>query len=302
MSKNVLVTGATGLIGKALINALLNRGDNITALSTNTDSAATTLPGVNKFVHWDNIFSLCGDKIDVIINLAGKNMGEKRWNEEFKKEAWDSRIQSTGKVIELISKMPAKPEVLLNASGSDYYGDRGEEVITEGSLPGDDFMAKLCIAWEAEALKAEGYGVRTSVIRTGFVIAKNSFAVKKLTLPYKLFVGGPIGKGSQFMSWIHIDDVVGIYLYAADNINISGAVNATAPNPETMIDFSNHLAHVMHRPSFFHVPSFVVKIAVGEMSQVILNGRKALPKKIINLGYKFKFENASDAWKDVVED
>jgi uncharacterized protein len=300
MGKNVLITGATGLIGKQIVKALLNRGDNITAITTNTNSAAKTLPGVNKFVHWDNIFSLSGDKIDVIINLAGKNMGEKRWNEVFKKEAWDSRILSTRKVVELVSKMPEKPEVLLSASGSDYYGDRGEEDITEESPPGDDFMAKLCIAWEAEALKAEGYGVRTAVLRTGFVIARNSDAVKRLVLPFKLFVGGPIGKGSQFMSWIHIDDVVGIYLYAADNKNVSGPVNATAPNPVTMKNFCKSLAKTIHRPSFFRALPFIVKAVAGEVSQAVLNGRKAYPKKITAAGYKFKFDNVSDAWKDVL--
>jgi uncharacterized protein len=161
-------------------------------------------------------------------------------------------------------------------------------------------MAKLCIAWEAEALKAEGYGVRTAVLRTGFVIARNSDAVKRLVLPFKLFVGGSIGKGSQFMSWIHIDDVVGIYLYAADNKNVSGPVNATAPNPVTMKDFCKSLAKAINRPSFFRALPFMVKIAAGEIAQVILNGRKAYPKKISDAGYKFKFENASDAWKNVL--
>jgi hypothetical protein len=158
----------------------------------------------------------------------------------------------------------------------------------------------LCVDWETEALKAEKFGVRTVVLRTGFVIAKNSPAFNKLAIPFKLFVGGTIGSGRQYMSWIHIDDVTGIYIYASGNNSIYGPVNATAPKPEIMKNFCKSLAKALHRPAIFPVPYFVVKIAAGEMSQVILNGRKALPEKILKAGYKFKFENVYDAWKDVV--
>jgi len=301
MSKNVLVTGATGVIGRKLVNAFIKRGDKVIALTTNAGSAAKVLSGLSNIVQWNDISSLYSQNIDIMVNLAGKNLGEKRWDEEFKKDAWDSRINSTREIIELIEKLKNKPGVLLSASGSDYYGDRGEERIYEDSAPAKDYMAKLCVAWEAEAMKAEKYGVRTAVLRTGFVIAKNSDAVKRLMLPFKLFTGGTIGSGRQYMSWIHIDDAVGIYLYAADNNSVFGAVNTTAPNPETMKDFCKSLAKALRRPSIFPVPSFAVKMAVGEMSQVILNGRKALPRKIMNAGYKFKFENAIDAWKDVVK-
>jgi uncharacterized protein (TIGR01777 family) len=243
--------------------------------------------------------SLKDEKIDGIINLAGRNLADKRWNDKFKKEVYDSRILTTGKVVELILAMSRKPEVLLSASGVDYYGDKGESDIYEDTPNGNNFMGKLCKDWEAEAYKAEAFGTRVVALRTGFVMAKDSKAVKKLSMPFKFFIGGPIGSGKQYMSWIHIDDIVGIYLFALDNPAVKGAVNAAAPNPETMKQFCKNMACEMHRPSIFPVPGFIVKIAAGEMGDVILAGRKALPKKITRLGYKFKYENAADAWKDV---
>lgn len=301
MVKNILITGATGLIGKRLVHEFLQRGDNVTALTTDIDSAQKKLAGITKIVEWNDLLSLADKEINIIIHLAGKNLGETRWTEKFKKEAYDSRINTTRKIVELIEKMKTKPDILLSASGVDYYGNRGEEIITEDSAPADDYMAKTCVNWEAEALKAEKSGVRTVVLRTGFVIAKNAPAVKKMVLPFLLFAGGTLGSGMQYMSWIHIDDLIGIYLFAADNLNVKGAVNATAPYPVNMKNFGKSIAKALHRPSWFPVPSFVIKIAVGEMAQVILNGRKAIPEKITRAGYKFKFEKADDAWKNILE-
>jgi uncharacterized protein (TIGR01777 family) len=195
--------------------------------------------------------------------------------------------------------MQTRPEVLLSVSGVDYYGDRGSEDVYEDTPGANTFMGKLCKDWESEAMKAQLNGVRVVVIRTGFVLAKNAEAVKRLAMPYKLFFGGTIGSGKQYMSWIHIDDLVGIYLYAADNKNVAGPVNAAAPNPETMKQFGKNLAKALRRPYWFPAPVFGVKIVAGEMAQIILTGRRALPKKILDLGYKFKFTHAIDAWRDV---
>lgn len=299
MNKTILITGATGLIGKHLIPSLLTEGNSFIALTTNIESAKNKLPDAGQVVELNDFLSLKDEKIDGIINLAGLNLGDKRWNEAFKKAAYDSRIDTTAKIIELISVMKTKPRVLVSASGMDYYGDTGDKEISEDALPANDFMANLCKAWESEAMRAQQFGVRTVTLRTGFVMAKNSKAVDKLTMPFKFFIGGPVGSGKQYMSWIHIDDIVGIYLYALNNENVIGPINAAAPNPETMKIFCKHLARAMHRPSLFPVPSFVVKIVAGEMAQVVLGGRKISPKKIIGLGYKFKFENALDAWKDI---
>lgn len=301
MPKKILITGATGLIGKHIVNALHSRGDEVLILTTNSKSAKKTFPFLNQITEWKDILSLKNETLDGIIHLAGMNLGDKRWNEKVKEEIYNSRINTTRKIVELISVMALKPEVLLSASGVDYYGDKGNEDIYEDSPPSDNFIGQLCQDWENEALKTEKFGVRTVVIRTGFVLAKDSKAVDKFAKPFKMFIGGPIGKGTQYMSWIHIDDLTGIYLFALDNLNVRGALNGTAPNPETMKTFCKNLAGALHRPSLFPVPAFAVKIIAGELAELILSGRKALPKKIIGLGYKFKYENAAEAWGAVFD-
>lgn len=300
MSKTILITGATGLLGRNMTAALLKRGDKVIALTTHLQSAKQKLAGVEKIAAMDDIMSLKNEKIDAIINLAGANVGEKRWSNEYKKVIYNSRIGTTKKIIELISLMAVKPEVLLNMSGIDYYGDTGDKTIDENSPKGSTFLSDVCSDWETEAIKASSLGVRVALMRTAFVIAKNSLAVKKLILPFKFFAGGPIGSGKQYMSWTHIDDVIGIFLFAIENPSLSGAVNVCSPEPETMKDFSRDIGKAMGRPSFFRVTSFVVKLAAGEMSEVILAGRKAFPVKLTGLGYKFKYPNAYNAWKDVL--
>lgn len=300
MSKTILITGATGLLGKKLTAALQKRGYKIITLTTHLQSAKQKLSGAEKIVSMDDITSLKNERIDAVINLAGANAGEKRWSSEYKKVIYDSRIGTTRKVVELISSMAVKPEALLSMSGIDYYGDTGDKPVNESSPKGSVFLSGVCSDWEAEAMKATGSGVRVVLLRTAFVIAKNSPAVKKLVTPFKFFVGGPIGSGKQYMSWIHIDDVIGILLFILDNPVVSGIVNLCSPNPETMTDFSKHLGKALRKPAFFRVPSFVVKLAAGEMSEVILKGRKAFPEKIIANGYKFKFPAAYEAWKDAV--
>lgn len=299
MPKTILMTGATGLIGGYILKALQSRGDDVIVLSSHVESAQKKLSTVKRIVALDDYLSLKDEKIDVIINPAGRNVGDKRWNDEFKKEVYDSRIGTTRKMVELIAAMKNKPEVLINSSGTDYYGDKGDKVIDESSPSGETFLAKVCVDWEAEALKASQYGTGAAVMRTGFVMAPGSEAVERLSMPFRFFVGGPIGSGKQYMPWVHIDDVVGIFLYVMDNPHVNGPVNVTAPNPERMKEFSKHLGKAMSRPSIFPVPGFVVKIIAGGMAEVILSGRRAIPKKILEAGYKFNFEYAIDAWKNL---
>lgn len=295
--KRVLVTGATGLIGRRLILALKQRGDKAIVLSTNKQSAKKILPDVQKIVSWDDFLSLASEPIDAIVNLAGVNLALKRWSESFKKEIYDSRIESTRKIVELISLMNHKPGVLLNSSGVDYYPDLGDKEIYEDTPCGNSFISKTVSDWEAEAMKASS---RVVCLRTGLVIAREAKSIKKLSLPFKLFIGGHIGNGKQYMSWIHIEDLLAIILFAMDNSNVTGALNCTAPYPESNKDFCKHLASVLHRPSFFPVPGFVVKIIAGDMSELVLKGRKAIPKKIIRFGYRFKYEKVIDALREAL--
>lgn len=300
MAKTILMTGAAGLIGGWLTKALINRGDDVIVLSTHPESASKKITTAKEVLNLNDYLSLKSRNIDAIINLAGANAGDKRWNDEFKKVIHDSRVNTTKKMVELISVMNNKPEVLINSSGIDYYGDTGNTLVNESSPAGNTFLAQVTVDWECEAFKAEQYGVRAAALRTGFVMAKGAEAVKRLAIPYKFFVGGPLGSGRQFMPWIHIDDVVGIFLYTLDNPAVKGPVNVCAPNPETMREFSKHLGKAIGRPSIFPVPAFVLKIIVGQMAEVILTGRRAIPQKILDSGYKFKYEYALDAWREVL--
>lgn len=300
ISKTVLITGATGLIGGHLVKALQSAGYSYIALTTNPASASQKLPGAKSIVGVNDYQSLKDENIFAVINLAGANLGEKRWTEKNKKMFYDSRIDITGKLVHLMKLMPQKPEVLVSASGVDYYGDTGSADMYEDAPPADTFLGKLTHDWEAEALKAQALGVRTAIMRTGFVIAGDSDAVKKLLLPFKLFVGGTLGGGKQYVSWIHIDDLVAAYLYVIEN-NLSGVFNASSPNPETNKEFGRSAAKVLGRPAIFPVPAFMLKLILGEMSAVVLDGRRALPGRLLEAGFSFRFNHSSDAWRDILE-
>lgn len=300
MNKTVLITGATGLIGGHIVKALTAARYSYIALTTHPDTARKKLTGAEKIVGVDDYMELKNENIFSIINLAGANLGEKRWTEKNKKIFYDSRIDVTKKLVHLIEVMPTKPEVLVSASGVDYYGDTGSADMYEDAPPADTFLGKLTHDWEAEALKAQMYGVRTAVLRTGFVIAKDSDAVKKLLLSYKLFVGGPLGGGKQYVSWIHIDDLVAAYIYVMEN-NLSGVFNASSPGPETNKEFGKSAARVLGRPAIFPVPAFMLKLILGEMSAVVLEGRRALPGKLIDAGFGFKFTHSTDAWENILK-
>lgn len=300
MAKSILITGATGLIGEHLVEAFLKRGDNLIALSTNVESARQKLNNKVKIVSLNDYLSLKNEKIDIIINLAGASVGGKRWDEKYKQLIFSSRIDTARKMTELISVMSIKPEVFISISGIDYYGDSGDVIVDESSPNGNTFLAGVCRDWESSALAAVVSGTRVVILRTGFVIAKGSDAVKKLLTPFRFYVGGTIGSGRQYMSWVHIEDVVGIFLFAADNTALNGVVNLCSPNPETMKDFCKNIGKAMKRPAIFPAPSFAVKLIAGEMSEVILTGRRAIPKKIRDAGYRFKFDSALKAWKDVL--
>lgn len=254
MKRNILIAGATGFIGKHLVSAFESRGDSVYAVTRDPVSAKKLLPGINESISWNDLSSLRNENIDAFINLSGMNLAKKRWNEKVKRQIYDSRIISTHKLIELISIMARKPKALISASGVDYYGDSGDKDVFEDSPPGSSYASRLTKDWESKALKAQQYNVRVVVLRTGFVIGKVSPAMEKMLIPFKLFVGGPPGGGKQYLSWIHIDDLVKIYLFSVDNENVKGAVNASAPNPVTMKDFCKQLGRVLKRPSFFPSP------------------------------------------------
>ena len=300
MPKTVLITGATGLIGRYLTRKIISRGDNFIALTTDPVKAAKILPDAKKIVTLNNLNILAKEEIHAFINLAGSNLGARRWTESAKKDFYDSRIITTTKLVDLIAAMNKKPDVLVSASGVDYYGDTGSRVMSEDSKPANTFLGRLTHDWEQAAMKAEAYGTRVVVLRTGLVMAKDSDAIKKLLMPVRLFIGGPFGSGRQYVSWIHIEDLVNMYLYAIDNITLSGIYNASAPEPVTNGKFIRHAAKILHRPAIIPVPALMIKAATGEMSAVVLEGRKASADKITQTGFSFKFKNDTDVWKDIL--
>lgn len=302
--KRIIVTGATGLIGKKLVESLIKKNYEVIVFSRDTKRAKLLLPEVTKFVSWDYAKpSEWKSEIDnsfAIIHLAGIALFESRWDEGFKHKILESRELSTKNLVSAIGSSINKPKVFISASGIGIYGDRADEILKEDSLIGDDFLARVCKAWESESIKAEKYGVRSVQIRTGLVLSSEGGALKKMLPVFKMFLGGSLGNGKQWSSWLHIQDIVNIYLYALENETIAGPINAASTNPVTMKDFSGTLGKVLNRPSLFPVPKFILKLVVGEAAEVVLGSQRAIPDKLIKSGYKFKFDKLEEALFDLL--
>lgn len=303
--KRIIVTGATGLIGKKLVSSLRKNNYEVIVFSRNTKQAKLLLPDINKFVEWNytnlNQWKSEIEGIYAIIHLAGVNLFEKRWNEKFKSQILESRELSTRKLVDAIRSTVKKPDVFISASGIGIYGNGSDEILDEQSTIGNDFLADVCKVWEDESQKVEAFGVRSVQIRTGLVLSNEDGALKQMLPAFKMFFGGPLGNGKQWSSWLHIDDIVAIYLHALENVSISGPINAVSPNPITMNEFAKALGKVLNRPSLFSVPKFMLKIIIGEAAEVVIGSQKVIPDKLIKNGYKFKFTKLEDALKDLLK-
>ena len=297
----IVISGATGFIGSILTDRLWDQYHDLTLLSRRPPAETDVTkkrwfawqPGLGG--EWEGAV----DGADGIINLAGEPIAEKRWSEAQKEKLRSSRLVATRSIVHAIAKAERKPKFLINASAVGYYGPRGDEVITESAGPGQDFLARLCVEWEDEAKKAESLGVRVALLRTGIVLAKGKGALAKMTPPFKMFFGGPLGRGQQWMPWIHIDDEIGLISYLIENEAARGAFNGTAPNPVTMNEFSKLLGDVLNRPSWVRVPSSVLTAMVGEMSDMLLNGQRAVPDAAVKLGYAFNYPHLSEALRSL---
>lgn len=297
----ILVTGASGFVGQRVVRELLNNKHEVVVLTRNIAKSALNLGSHCKFVQWDTVSvppQSAFEGVEGIINLMGEGIADKRWDEAQKQKIHDSRINGTHLLIKAISDMAKKPKVLVSASGVGIYGNRDTEVITETSTTGNDFLANLCKEWEAEAFKAKDLGLRVVVVRTGMVLGRNGGALKKMLPIFKLGLGGPVGSGKQYMSWIHVDDLASIYVEAINNASIEGAVNGTAPYPATNKEFTKALGKALHRPAFMPVPTFALKSAFGEMSSVLLEGQKVLPTKIKEKKFRFHYPTLEMALKE----
>lgn len=299
----VFITGGTGLIGRRLIRSLLARGDTVVLLTRKAAAAMDRLGATCTVVEGDPMkpgpwMDAIGD-CDAVINLVGENIFARRWNARFMELLRDSRIVSTRHVAEAILRKPLRgdgqPRVLVNASAIGYYGNRGDEELTESSSPGSDFLAHLCIDWENAARAVEAGGIRCAVVRVGVVLDPEGGALAKLLTPFRMFAGGPVGNGRQWMSWIHHEDMTRLFLLALDHAEARGPLNGTAPNPVTNRDFSHSLGRALHRPSFIRTPGLALRLLIGKAAQLITEGQRVLPRRPLDLGFTFKYPTVDEA-------
>ena len=302
--KKIVITGATGSIGNRLVQQLTARGDEVIVFTQNPKRADEKLAKGVCLVKWDYIkpdeWKKHLNEIDTVVHLAGANLSGRRWNEEYKKIAYDSRVISTRNLVEAIKSADQKPKAFICANAVGIYGNRYDEILDESSLLGNDFLANLCNDWEDEVKRIENCGVRWSSIRTGLVLSQGEGLLKQLYLPFKLFLGGPLAGGHQWFPWIHIDDIVGIYLHIIDNESIQGPVNAASPDIVRMKEFAEAFGKSLNRPSIFPIPKLAMKIVAGELADYAVMSQRTSVDKIFISGYKFKFENLEDALRNLL--
>lgn len=304
----VAVTGATGFVGSRLVERLQEEGHQILVLTRNADRARRVFPSerfnsikVGEYTplasgHWQDQLS----GYDGVVNLAGAPIAESRWTPERKQEILESREIGTRKIVEAINNANPRPSVLVNSSAIGYYGTSETKTFDESSASGDDFLAKVCQAWEAEAQKVKESGTRLVILRTGIVLGAGG-ALAKLILPFRLFAGGPLGNGQQWFSWIHREDLVHLILTALSQPDIEGVFNATAPNPVRMAELCQILGQVMHRPSWLPVPDFALELLLGDAAQVVLEGQRVLPNRVQSSHFQYQYPTVKPALEDIVK-
>jgi uncharacterized protein len=298
----VLMTGVTGLIGKALCERLKSEGHTVIGLSRSPKDANQL--AVDEMYGWDATSGAPSSEafqgVDAVIHLAGEPIAEGRWSDEKKKRIRDSRIIGTRNLVEGMRAAAHKPSVFLSSSAVGIYGDRGDEQLDEHSKLGSGFLEDVCRDWEAEAARAREFGIRVVEIRTGVVLAKDGGALAKMLPPFKAGVAGPLGSGQQWFPWIHLDDIVGLYLFALNTPTLNEPINGTAPEVVTNAEFTKQLGGALHRPAIIPVPAFALKLLFGEMAAVLLGSLRVLPKAALNAGYKFKYATLVPALQDLV--
>ena len=292
---NILITGGTGFIGSALTKFFIQKGYLTTILSRNCPALSSVR--IIKSIEQINV----DEKIDIIINLAGAPIN-KKWTNSYKEVLIDSRLEITKNLILLIKSLKTKPNLLISASAIGYYGNQSNNYIDENSLYINDFTHKLCNLWELEAKKAEKLGVRTCITRLGVVLGKNGGALEEMLSIFRLGLGGKIGSGKQFFSWVHIDDVIGAFNFLIKDKTQKGIYNLTSPNPVTNYRFTKELGKMINRPTVLTIPKFVIKMIFGEMGdKLLLNGSAVYPKKLLDSGYEFQFKTIETSLENILK-
>jgi hypothetical protein len=287
----LVIAGGTGFIGERLRKAAVSKGHEVVILSRHSQ---VNFPAVVWDAKSSGEWQSAIEKADAVVNLCGTSIVDGRWNMRQKKQIYDSRILPTRALVAALSQLKEKPKALINASAIGFYGDRADEELDESSKPGDDFLAKLCVDWEREALMAQSLGVRAVCLRIGLVFSRDGGALKRLALPFRFGLGGRLGSGRQWMSWIAMEDLLEMIFSLVDS-EILGPVNAVSPNPIRNNDFALSLSQTLQRPAWISVPRWVLNCALGEVSSVVLSSQRAFPKKIVASGFKFQFEDLPSA-------
>jgi uncharacterized protein (TIGR01777 family) len=296
------VTGASGFIGRRLLAMLESTGHEVHALGRAPRKGLR--PAVRFFV-WDPAEGppppASFEGVDAVIHLAGEPIAQ-RWSGEAKRRIRSSRLDGTSRLVQGMVALPQKPSVLVSGSAIGFYGDRGDEVLTELSSPGTGFLPEVCLEWEKAAALAEEHGVRTVVVRTGVVLGRNGGALAKMLPPFRMGVGGPVSPGSQWMSWIHIDDMARLLLFAAETASLRGPVNAVSPKPVTNADFSRALGRALKRPAILPTPQFALRLLFGEMSEILTGSQRVQPRAAQTAGFEFRHTEVFAALKDLMEE
>ena len=295
---HLLLTGGTGYIGRALAQEV----ERVTILTRNPDRARTRIPKARCFA-WDPYRepppAAAFEGVDGVVNLIGDSIGDGRWTEEKKASLRASRLETTRRLVDALENLAERPRVLVSSSALGYYGDRGEEVLTETSGPGDGFLAELAQAWEAEAERARSFGTRVVTLRTALVLGRGGETVERLFGLFRRGLGGRLGNGQQWMSWIHIQDLVQLYLFATQNPELAGAMNGGSPEPLRNRDFTRLLADALHRPAVLPAPAFALRLVLGEFAKALLSSQRMQPAAALTAGFRFRYSSLASALTEI---
>jgi uncharacterized protein (TIGR01777 family) len=298
----ILITGGTGFVGAHLTSRLIREGHGVTIITRSLKETGQTFPGISRLQANPTQKGPWQDKVkdfDAVINLAGASIFNK-WTDGYKKLIRESRMRTTQNIVEGIPSNPDHPMTLFSTSAVGYYGFHGDEELTEDSPPGDDFLARLAVEWEAEALRAREKGVRVVITRFGIVLGEKGGALGQMVPLFKKFIGGPIGSGKQWFSWVHIKDLAEAFLFLIKHPEVSGPANLCAPHPVRNKDLAKALGKILHRPSFLPAPGFMIKLVLGEFGSIILEGQRVIPRKLLTSGFTFQYPEIETALLDIL--
>lgn len=295
-----LVTGATGFIGHKLVARLLADGNEVSYLARRRSKTLDSRAAFHLWSPGEPPPLDSAPTADVVINLAGEPVAQ-RWNNDIKSRIFRSRVNGTRDLVSAMSKLKHKPSLLISASATGYYGSRGDELLTEASSPGTDFLANVCVHWEQEALRATEFGTRVVLIRISPVLGREGGLLAKVLPVFRLGLGGKLGSGKQWMPWIHVDDLVELLVFSATHPNLEGTFNASVPTPTTNADFTRALAAAIHRPAIFPVPKFALRLVLGEAADSVIASQRVAPNATEGSGFRFRYPDLANALKDLLQ-